>query len=457
MPKVLLEIAGVPLIERNIVILRDQLGITDIVVVVGYLADQIRASLGDGARLGVRLRYVDCPDPKVGLARGVLLAEPLLQRPFVTLLGDELYLGSNHRDLVEPEGSYFAVCGVRRTTDPHLIQKNYGVALDPSGQRIVDLEEKPAEVKSDLIGCGTWVLTPAMFGRIRNAQPNPKSGRVELIDVIAAAAREGEVVRPFFLEGDYLNVNSIEDYNYANYVARSRSFADYRVSVVIPAYNEEDSIGHVVADFAAAAHEVLVVDNSSKDRTAEVARARGARVETVSCTGYGDTIAWGLDHAIGDILVVVEADYSFRAKDLNKFLEYLKDADMVIGTRTTREMIEQGSNMGGLLRLGNIVVGKIIELLWWSQEPRFTDVGCSYRAIWRESWRAIRDRVRAVGPEFSPEMMIEVLRARRRVVEIPISYHPRLGGESKHSAGLRKVSKTALRMLRLIFAKRFGR
>jgi glycosyltransferase involved in cell wall biosynthesis len=201
-------------------------------------------------------------------------------------------------------------------------------------------------------------------------------------------------------------------------------------------------------------HEVLVVNNSSRDRTEEVARARGARVENVALKGYGDSIKHGLDHAEGDILVVVEADHSFHAKDLGKFLEYLKDADMVIGTRTTRQMIEQGSNMEGLLRWGNVTVGKIVELLWWGQEPRFTDVGCTYRAIWRDAWRSIRERLHGVGPEFSPEMMIEILRSRKRVIEIPVSYHPRVSGTSKHSENYVKISKTALRMLKTIFRKR---
>ena len=86
-----------------------------------------------------------------------------------------------------------------------------------------------------------------------------------------------------------------------------------------------------------------------------------------------------MDAATGDILVLVEADGTFRAKDLGKLLEFLKDADMVIGTRTTRQMIEQGANMDGLLRWGNVVVGKLVEALWWRMEPRFTDVGCTYR------------------------------------------------------------------------------
>jgi hypothetical protein len=120
-------------------------------------------------------------------------------------------------------------------------------------------------------------------------------------------------------------------------------------------------------------------------------------------------------------------------------------------------MVEQGANMRGLLRWGNVAVGKLVEVLWWFQEPRFTDVGCTYRAIWKEAWLKIRDNMEGIGPEFSPEMMIEILRARRRVVEIPVSYYPRVTGESKHSDSYWKISKTATRMLKTIFTKRFLR
>jgi len=111
--------------------------------------------------------------------------------------------------------------------------------------------------------------------------------------------------------------------------------------------------------------------------------------------------------------------------------------------------------MRGLVRWGNVFVGKLVEAMWWGQQPRFTDVGCTYRGIWRQAWLNIRDRMVGVGPEFSPEMMIEILRARRRVVEIPASYYRRASGESKHSANYWKISRTALRMLHTIFRKRF--
>jgi hypothetical protein len=118
-------------------------------------------------------------------------------------------------------------------------------------------------------------------------------------------------------------------------------------------------------------------------------------------------------------------------------------------------MIEQGTNMRGVVRWANIVFGKLIEALWWSQEPRFTDVGCTYRAIWRDVYEKTRPRLVGTGPEASPELMIELLRQRRRVIEIPVSYYPRLAGQSKHSDSYRSLAKTALEMLRLIVRKRF--
>ena len=232
------------------------------------------------------------------------------------------------------------------------------------------------------------------------------------------------------------------------------------VSVVIPAYNEEASIEEVVRDFGGhpAVDEVLVVDNNCRDRTAALAQAAGARVVQESRPGYGCALRRGMDEARGEILVLVEADGSFRARDLPKFLAYMDDDTLVLGTRTTRQMVDQAANMRSLLRWGNVVVAKLVEAMWYiSSEPRLTDVGCTYRALTRGTWQRIRGGLTEPGPAFSPEMMVEVLRHRLRLIEIPVHYYARSGGESKHSAGYWKVSRTALKMLRAIFRKRFSR
>jgi glycosyltransferase involved in cell wall biosynthesis len=231
------------------------------------------------------------------------------------------------------------------------------------------------------------------------------------------------------------------------------------VTVIIPAYNEEATIAGVVSDFRARAEvdEVLVVDNNCKDRTAELAAAAGARVVSEARPGYGSALRGGMAAAREGILVLAEADGSFRALDLPKFLAYLEPDTLVMGTRTTSQMVDQAANMRSLLRWGNVIVGKFVELLWYlSMEPRLTDVGCTYRALHKSTWARIQPGVRETGPAFSPEMMCEALRQRIRVIEIPVHYYARMGGESKHSANYRKISLTALRMLRAILRKRLS-
>jgi dTDP-glucose pyrophosphorylase len=341
---------------------------------------------------------------------------------------------------------------VVETDDPEVVRKNYAVTVD--GDRVTALVEKPAAPAGRLAGVGTYVLSPEVYGDARATSPSARTGRIELTDVLERVVRRGGVVRPFPVAGGYVNVNTVDDLNLANLLCRSQGFASRRKSVVIPAYEEAASIGFVVRDFRAHVDEVVVMDNESRDGTAEIARAAGAVVHSRRYRGYGDALRQGLDAATGDILVLVEADATFRAHDLGKLLEYLKDADMVVGTRTTRQMIEQGANMDGLLRWGNVAVGKLIEALWWGLEPRFTDVGCTYRAVWRDAWLKIRPWVSRDDAAFSPEMMIEMLRVRARVIEVPVSYYRRRGGASKHSSSRWHSVRTGLRMLRLILERR---
>jgi glycosyltransferase involved in cell wall biosynthesis len=237
-------------------------------------------------------------------------------------------------------------------------------------------------------------------------------------------------------------------------------FKGFKVSVIIPAYNEEATIEAVIEDFKTqeVLDEIVVVDNNSKDRTAEIARRQGVRVVGEKKQGYGNALRAGMDQAEGDILILSEADGSFRSADVNKFLAYIEDAGMVIGTRTTKQMVDQGARMNFVIRMANVAWAKFLQMLWFfTNETRFTDVGCTYRALWKKTYLEIRPGLRAVGPEFSPEMMAEGLRRQIKIVEIPVKYFQREGGESKHSVSYYHLAKTAMKMLRTIIRKKLER
>ncbi len=237
-------------------------------------------------------------------------------------------------------------------------------------------------------------------------------------------------------------------------------YKDFKVSLIIPAYNEEATIASVVRDYRAieALDEILVVDNNSRDRTAELARGEGARVIMETRQGYGHALRAGMDQAEGEILILTEGDGSFHSSDVAKFLAYVKDADLVMGTRTLRQLVEPGARMNRVIRAANICWGKILQSLWLlSNATRLTDVGCTYRAVWKRTYLRLKPGLRAAGPEFSPEMMAEALRQGMKVVEIPVKYLPRMGGSSKHSVSYYHLARTALKMLRTILLKRVER
>lgn len=456
LPKVLLEVAGETLLERNIKLMRDQLGLQEIIIVIGYLGHKVTEFLLKND-FGVQLTFVVQPKQK-GIGHALLMVEKHVRnRRFVVILGDELYVDSDHTRLLDLlDQDFDALLAFRQEKNKTKISRNFTGHIENG--RVFSLKEKPEWPDNNLMGVGTYILNDKVFGYIRSTSPSQLRREIEITDVLSNMAKH-ETVLGCILGGEYINVTSTEDINLANYTWRDKQFDRYKVSVIVPAYNEEQTIAHVVNDFKCheAVDEILVVDNNSKDKTSELARKAGARVVLETQQGYGCALRRGMDEAKGDILILTEADGSFRSKDIPKFLEYLKDCDMVIGTRTTRQMIEQGANMYPLLRWGNVIVGKLVQVLWWNQESRYTDVGCTYRAIWKTSYKQIRPILKGRGPEFSPEMMIAVLLCKQRVVEIPVSYYRRIGGESKHSKNLRGASKTALKMLRVILKCWFRR
>jgi glycosyltransferase involved in cell wall biosynthesis len=230
-------------------------------------------------------------------------------------------------------------------------------------------------------------------------------------------------------------------------------YGDKRVSVILPAYNEEAHIRSAVGDFflSGVVDEVVVVDNNSRDRTAEQAAMTPARVVPESAQGYGFALHRGLREATGDLLILAEPDGTFVGRDILKLLAYSEDFDMVCGTRTTRELIWAQANMGWFLRVGNWGVAKLIQVL--HSGPSLTDCGCTLRLIHRPALERIGHRFTVGGSHFLPEMVILALKTGLRIIEVPVNYRGRVG-DSKITGTLRGTLVTGFRMIGLVLRYR---
>lgn len=218
------------------------------------------------------------------------------------------------------------------------------------------------------------------------------------------------------------------------------------VSVVFPAYNEGENIRRAVEDFflPGVVDEIVVVDNNSRDGTAAEAAAGRARVVRETRQGYGHALRRGLREATGDLIVLAEPDGTFVGRDVLKLLAYADDFDMVCGTRTTRELIWEQANMGWFLRVGNLAVAKLIQMLY--DGPSLTDCGCTLRLIHRQALVRFIDDLTVGGSHFLPEMVILGLRRGIRIIEVPVNYRGRIG-ESKITGSFKGALRTGSNMI----------
>jgi len=227
------------------------------------------------------------------------------------------------------------------------------------------------------------------------------------------------------------------------------------VSVVFPAFNEQEGIGAAVREFFATGivDEIVVVDNNSKDNTSNKATEAGARVVLEKRQGYGWASRRALHEAKGDIIIIAEPDGTFAGKDIFKLLAYAQDFDIIFGTRTSKESIWDGANMNLFLRYGNVFVAKLMEYLF--NGPCLTDVGCTMKLFRREAIERIKPKFTVGGSHFSPELMILAITSKAKCIEIPLNYRKRVGA-SKITGDLSKAIRLGFVMIGLILAYRLG-
>jgi glycosyltransferase involved in cell wall biosynthesis len=232
-------------------------------------------------------------------------------------------------------------------------------------------------------------------------------------------------------------------------------FQNKKVSLVFPAYNEEENILQALADFKKLRiiDEYIVIDNNSSDKTAILARSKKANVVKEKKQGYGFALRKGLSVAQGDYIILAEPDGTFLATDTLKLLKKMKKYDAVLGTRTNQRFIEQGANMKGALRLGNIVLAKLIQFLY--QTPSLSDCGCTFRVLKKSMIKTIFPKLTVGGSHFLSDLLVTSLLSGFTFTELPVHYRKRIG-VSKITGSLRRSIQVGYQMFSLIVIKRFS-
>ena len=200
-----------------------------------------------------------------------------------------------------------------------------------------------------------------------------------------------------------------------------------RISVIFPTYNEKDSIYEAIQDFFASEYvdEIVVVNNNAAEGTDEEVRKTRARLVHERKQGYGHAIQRGFREVTGDLIVVAEPDGTFEGNDIIKLLAYSDDFEFVLGTRTLSVLIWEEANMGWFLRLGNMCVAKMVEVLF--NTTSLSDVGCTMRIISRKALEKIQGQFTVGGSHFGAEMMALAAMNRLSFVEVPVNYKGRVG------------------------------
>lgn len=228
--------------------------------------------------------------------------------------------------------------------------------------------------------------------------------------------------------------------------------AEEKISIVMPCLNEQAGIEHCIlwAQEGLARSglpgEVIVADNGSTDRSAEIARAAGAIVIHQPLRGYGNAYHKGFSATTGSYIVMGDADRTYDFREIDRLIAPLREGyEYVLGSRF-RGTILPGAMPWTHRYIGNPLLTFILNALFGLKS---SDAHSGLRAFTREAY--LRMGLTSPGMEFASELVIKAAESRLRVAEVPITYHPRAGASKLHAL------RDGWRHLRFMFVYRFTR
>jgi glycosyltransferase involved in cell wall biosynthesis len=224
-----------------------------------------------------------------------------------------------------------------------------------------------------------------------------------------------------------------------------------KVVVIIPAFNEEESLPKVIMAIPSFVDEIVITDNGSTDRTSEVSKECGATVLTEKEKGYGAACLKAISYIEDknyDIVVFLDGDYSDYPEEMPGILDPIlkDDFDLVIGSRMLGKR-GKGAMLPQAI-FGNWLSAFLIKLFW---NYKFTDLG-PFRAIKYSSLLKLNMQDRNFG--WTVEMQIKAAKQKMKCIEVPVSYRKRIG-ESKVTGTITGTVKASTKILYLIFVSLF--
>ncbi|HQJ56419.1 MAG TPA: glycosyltransferase family 2 protein [Caldisericia bacterium] len=204
-----------------------------------------------------------------------------------------------------------------------------------------------------------------------------------------------------------------------------------KITLMIPCYNEEASIGQLIDDIpvekinkAGYKIEVLVIDNNSKDKTAEIAKAKGARVISEFNQGKGNAIRTGFNNIPKDVdyVVMLDGDNTYKPAEILRLIEPLESdfADVILGSRLEGKMTTHAMSFSH--RFANWVFTFLTRSLY---QTSITDTCTGYFAWTRKSVDILKNHIKSKGFAIEAEMISKMTRLKLRVYSVPITYAPR--------------------------------
>ncbi|MGJ8733762.1 MAG: glycosyltransferase family 2 protein [Cellulophaga sp.] len=226
-----------------------------------------------------------------------------------------------------------------------------------------------------------------------------------------------------------------------------------KINVIIPAYNEADSIGKVIKDIPSIVSEIIVVNNNSTDNTVSNAEEAGATVLTENRKGYGYACLKGMDYIAKksnkpDIIVFIDGDYSDYPEELIKIVDpILKNkVDFVVGARTKKG--RENDSMTPQQVFGNKLATVLMKIFFGAN---FTDLG-PFRAIKYNTLLDLEMQDKTYG--WTVEMQLKILKKKLKYLEVPVRYKKRIG-VSKVSGTVKGTIFAGVKILGWIFKYSF--